>query len=535
MFLREYEKIMNLLRQRHVYLCVLALPAFSACQVESHEEASRPPNIVIFYVDDLGYGDVGSYGAIGVETPNIDRLAANGMRFTDAHSSAATCTPSRYSLLTGEHGFRRSARILRGDAPLIIPPDKPTLPALLKRAGYATAVVGKWHLGLGDGDLDWNGAIKPGPLEIGFDYAFLLPATGDRVPTVYVEGHQVVGLDPSDPIEVSYKEKVGNRPTGYENPELLRYKTDGQHNKTIVNGVSRIGHMAGGESALWVDEEFPDVFSTKAAEFIRANKDRPFFLFHSFHDIHVPRLPNPRFKGKSTMGPRGDAIAQTDWIVGALVDELEELGIDERTLLIFTSDNGPVLNDGYEDQAAELVGDHRPAGPFRGTKYSAFEGGTRVPTITYWPGSITPGTSDALVSQVDIYASIARLVGIESGDGEATDSRDQLAEWLGLSDTGREYLLEESVGGLSLRYRTWKYIPSVENPRPRTATKDIEGGFSTVPQLYDLSTDMGEQINLAGENPELVKALQLQLERIVGDTYLPLPESAWPTENKNVR
>ena len=512
---------------RLLFLCALLLPALSGCHADNpsvtaaavESTATRPPNIVIFYVDDLGYGDVGSYGAVGVETPNIDRLAANGVRFTDAHSSAATCTPSRYSLLTGEHGFRRKARILRGDAPLLIPVDKPTLPAMLKQAGYATAVVGKWHLGLGDGDLDWNAAVRPGPLEIGFDYAFLLPATGDRVPTVYVENHQVVGLDPADPVEVSYKEKVGDRPTGIENPELLRYETDGQHNKTIVNGVSRIGYMAGGESALWVDEEFPDVFSGKAAEFIRANKDRPFFLFHSFHDIHVPRLPNPRFKGKSTMGPRGDAIVQTDWIVGALVDELEKLGIDDRTLLIFTSDNGPVLNDGYEDQAVELIGDHKPAGPYRGSKYSAFEGGTRVPTISYWPGTINPGTSDALVSQLDIYASIAELVGVALDDSEARDSRDQLDVWLDRSDTGREYLLEESVGGLALRYGQWKYIPPKENPRPGTAAKGIEGGFSTVAQLYDLGADSGERVNLAKDNPELVKRLQLQLDRIVTDTY----------------
>jgi len=518
---------MNTTHPRLLCLWALVLQALSACYADNPSDiaasaenrAVRPPNIVIFYVDDLGYGDVSSYGAIGVETPSIDRLAADGMRFTDAHSSAATCTPSRYSLLTGEHGFRRNAAILRGDAPLLIPVGKPTLPAMLKRAGYTTAVVGKWHLGLGKGDLDWNEEIKPGPLEIGFDYAFLLPATGDRVPTVYVEDHKVVNLDSADPIEVSYKGKVGDRSTGYENPELLRLEADRQHNNTIVNGVSRIGHMGGGESALWIDEEFPDVFSAKAAEFIRANKDKPFFLFHSFHDIHVPRLPNPRFKGKSTMGPRGDAIAQTDWIVGALIKELEDLGIDDRTLLIFTSDNGPVLNDGYEDQAAELVGEHRPAGPFRGSKYSAYEGGTRVPTITYWPGKITPGVSDALVSQLDVYASLARLAGVEPGDGEAIDSRDQLDVWLGASDTGREYLLEESVGGLSLRYGSWKYIPPVENPRVRTATKGVEGGFSKVPQLYDLSTDNGERLNLASDNPKFINTLQFQFDRIVGDTY----------------
>ena len=513
-------------------ITILLLPALHACGAKQTDDTVAPsgaeeprlPNFVIFYVDDLGYADVGSYGAVGVETPHIDSLAAGGVRFTDAHSSAATCTPSRYSLLTGEHGFRSRAEILPGDAPALIRPGKPTIASMLKRAGYATAVVGKWHLGLGDGSVDWNREVKPGPLEIGFDYSFLLPATGDRVPTVFLENHRVVDLDPTDPIEVSYRKKVGDRPTGYENPELLRVKADRQHSDTIVNGVSRIGHMGGGESALWVDEEFPDVFTEKAVAFVRANKDRPFFLFHSFHDIHVPRLPNPRFEGLSTMGPRGDAIAQTDWIVGALVNELERLGIAENTLVIFTSDNGPVLDDGYADRSVELLGQHKPWGPFRGGKYSAFEAGTRVPTIAWWPGTIEPTSSDALVSQLDIYATVAALAGVELADGEALDSRDQLDTWLGRSPTGRKYLLEESVGTLSLRKDNWKYIvPFSGKELPDwLGPKGIEGGFEPEPQLYDLSLDIGEQNNLAADNAGMVEELQRVVEQIVESSY---PES----------
>lgn len=365
---------------------------------------ARLPNVIIFYADDLGYADVGYYGALGVETPEIDALAAKGVVFTDAHASAATCTPSRYSLLTGEYGFRAQAEILPGDAPMQIRPGKDTLASILKQAGYRTGVVGKWHLGLGDGYVDWNTAIKPGPLEIGFDYSFLLPATGDRVPTVYVENHEVIGLEADDPITVSYgAEKIGDRPTGVEQPEGRKQWADRQHSDTIVNGISRIGFMAGGKKAEWVDEEFPDVFTGNALDFIRDNKDQPFFLFHSYHDIHVPRIPHPRFVGESEMGPRGDAIVQMDWMTGQIVKELKALGIEDDTLLIFTSDNGPVLDDGYGDEAVEKLGAHKPWGPFRGGKYSAYEAGARVPTIVSWPGRVSPGKNDALISQVDFF------------------------------------------------------------------------------------------------------------------------------------
>jgi len=505
------------------YFYILLVLIIASCQTNSEKENTnnedqikrKKPNVVIIYVDDLGYADVGCYGAKGVETPNINRLAENGIRFTDAHSPAATCTPSRYSLLTGEYAFRNNARILPGDAPLLINPERPTLASMLKRAGYQTAVVGKWHLGLGSGTINWNEDIKPGPLEIGFDYSFLLPATGDRVPTVYLENHKITNLDISDPIEVSYKEKVGNRPTGLERPDLLRYKADTQHSQTIVNGVSRIGTMAGGESALWVDEEFSEVFLSKAKQFINTNKDKPFFLLFSFHDIHVPRLPNKRFEGKSTMGVRGDAIAQMDWTTGELINELETLGIDDNTLIIFTSDNGPILDDGYFDQAVELVGEHKPAGVFRGGKYSSYEAGTRVPTITYWPGKIKAAESKALFSQIDLYASIASLVGENLTDQEAVDSKNVLDALLGDKKTAREFMLEEAFS-LSIRKNNWKYIEafSGEMVPDWLANKDIETGLMFEPQLFDLSKDIGEQNNLIEQYPEIAKELQEKITSI---------------------
>ena len=451
------------------FLATSIICTLSACvndQATAPDQASSPvkqenkkPNVVIFYVDDLGFGDISVNGAKGVTTPNIDALAANGINFTDAHSSAATCTPSRYSLLTGEHAFRKDAAVLKGDAPLLIGIDQPTLPRLLKKAGYETAVVGKWHLGLGDGtkELNWNEAVSPGPLEIGFDYSFLLPATGDRVPAVYLENYHVVNLDKNDPLSVSYKKKIGDRPTGYENPELRRQVADDQHNETIINGISRIGHMAGGKSAEWVDEDFYQVFTNKANDFIADNKAKPFFLFFSFHDIHVPRLPNKRFQGKSSMGLRGDAIVQMDWITGQVVNQLKAQGVLDDTIIIFTSDNGPVLTDGYDDEAIQRLGDHKPAGIYRGGKYSAYEAGTRMPTILHYPAKVKTGVSNSLMSQIDVYASIANLLGLQLANDEAIDSQDHLAAWFDAKQPGRDSLVEEAYT-LSLRDKNFKYI-----------------------------------------------------------------------------
>lgn len=496
--------------------CILPVLFLMSCKERSvGPRDNTKPNVIIIYLDDLGIGDLGCYGATAVKTPHVDRLAAEGIRFTDAHSTAATCTPSRFSLLTGSYAFRNAAAILPGDAPLLIRPETPTIAGMFKQNGYKTAVIGKWHLGLGNGVPDWNGELNPGPLEIGFDYSFIIPATLDRVPTVYVQDHHVYNLDPADPIKVDYTKKTGDWPTGLERPDLLKFGADTQHSNTITDGISRIGYMTGGKAALWKDEEMPFVFLEKVDSFITKHKEDPFFLYFSFTDIHVPRAPNARFKNATAMGSRGDAIVQMDWSAGELMKILDKQGLADNTIVIFTSDNGPVLDDGYHDEAEKLVGDHDPSGGFNGGKYSAYEAGTRMPTIIYWKNRIKPQVSDALISQVDFYASFAKLLNHHLAPDEAPDSFDMLDALLGNTYKGRELLLEESLT-MSLREGNWKYIaPSEKGITGWMKNKRIPIGLMPVPQLYNLLDDRKEQHNLADANREQAAKMRAQLKQIL--------------------
>lgn len=488
--------------------CFIAAPICRAQQ--------QKPNVVIIYADDLGYGDLSCYGAKMIQTPNIDKLAAQGMKFTRGHATAATCTPSRYSLLTGEYAWRKKGtNILPGDASLIVPTNRTTLPIVFKKAGYQTAAIGKWHLGLGNGgEPDWNGEIKPGPNETGFDYSFFFPATADRVPTVFIENHHVIALDTTDPITVSYQHKVGDDPTGKEFPQLLKmHSTPGQgHDQTIVNGIGRIGYMKGGRTARWTDEELAFTFIDKAKKFIRQQQERPFFLYLSLSDIHVPRMPGTAFKGISKLGYRGDAILQMDWSVGQVMQMLESLHLDKNTIVIFSSDNGPVLDDGYQDGAVTQQHGHQPTGPFRGGKYSILEGGTRVPFIIHWPHSIKPGVSDALVSQVDLLASFAAMFRQSLPDNDAVDSWNLLDAFLGKSKKGRSSYVED---GSSMAYiqGDWKYIVPKAGPKLMEAV-NIETGLDTAPQLFNLKNDPAEKNNMAAANAALVQRMAAALEQV---------------------
>lgn len=505
--------------------CLLAL-VFSACNSGSSQESSdsrdqarqEKPNVIIIYADDLGYGDLSSYGAQHLSTPNIDTLASEGLQFTNAHSTAATCTPSRYSLMTGEYAFRKEdAHILPGNASLLISQDQATLGTVFQKAGYTTASIGKWHLGLGPEEgPDWNGAVKPGPNEVGFDYSFIFPATADRVPTVFLENHKVIALEKQDSLAVSYDHKVGDEPTGKEHPELLKMKASHGHDGTIVNGIGRIGWMSGGKSARWTDEELSDTFLARSQHFIEENKGEPFFLYYAINEIHVPRMPATRFKGKSKLGYRGDVILEMDHLVGELMKTLKANKLAQNTIVIFTSDNGPVLDDGYIDASAELAEkyDYNPAGSFRGGKYSLLEGGTRMPFIVHWPEKIKPGKSDALISQMDLLASFAEMHNINLSGDDAVDSENMLNVLLGRSKTGRETYVEQN-NGAALAYIKdgWKYIGPHSGPSINKAV-NIETGLSEEPQLYNLKKDKAEQHNLAEKYPKKIKQMAKELEQL---------------------
>ena len=495
-----------------LYRLLWVLAVAAACGTSL---ADTPPNIVVIMADDLGYGDVSCYGATRLETPNIDRLADEGVRFTSGYCSASTCTPTRFSFLTGTYAFRQPGTgIAAPNNPAIIKPGTVTIASLLQQAGYRTAVIGKWHLGLGGPNgPDWNGQLKPGPLEIGFDECFLLPTTNDRVPQVYVKNHRVLNLDSTDPLWVGDRAPEG-QPTGKTHRDTLKMDWSHGHNGTIHNGISRIGYYTGGHAARFRDEDLADEWVEQSVKFIEENKQRPFFLFFSSHDLHVPRMPHERFQGKTPLGYRGDAIVQLDWCVGELTKALERLGLAENTLVVFCSDNGPVLDDGYKDDAVEKLGNHKPAGPYSGGKYSVQEGGTRTPFITWWPGTIEPGVSDKLVCTIDLPASAAALAEVEVPTAACPDSHNVVDALLGKpAAEGRSELVQQDngrSGRLGFRQGEWKLIR-----RPIAKNRRKPNGPRFEYLLYDLNSDPGEKQNVAGKHPEKLAAMIDRLNEIV--------------------
>ena len=491
---------------------------------------AKKPNVIVIMADDLGYGDLGCYGAKpkNLKTPHIDKLAKEGLKFTSGYCSASTCTPTRYSFLTGTYAFRgKNTGIAPPSSPLIIPEDTYTLPDMLKQAGYKTAVVGKWHLGLGSPGVgpQWNEQLKPGPREIGFDYNFLLPTTNDRVPQVYVENHRVLNLDPKDPLWVGMKKPSDDHPTGVTHRDTLKMDWTHGHNHTIHNGISRIGFYTGGHAARFRDEDLADKWVEKSKEWIGKNKKDPFFLFFASHDLHVPRIPHERFRGKSGMSYRGDVIVQLDWCVGEIVKYLKKEGLEKDTMIVFCSDNGPVGDDGYADEALEKMGDHKAAGPYSGGKYSIFEGGTRTPFIAYWPGTIKPGVSDEVVCTIDFAGSLANHLGVKLPEDACLDSLDVMDAMLGKKGAkGRPHLIQQDNGrGNNYGYRAGKWKLQRHDSK-KTQNFQVNKLLSSqrgqpVPQyaLFDLSKDPAEKNNLAEKNPKVFERMKSELQKFLDD------------------
>jgi arylsulfatase A-like enzyme len=480
------------------------------------------PNVVLIYADDLGYGDVGCYGAERVDTPHIDRLAEEGRLVTDAHSASATCTPSRYSLLTGQYAWRiGNFSPVFSHSPLIIDPDRTTLADVFKEAGYATAAIGKWHLGFGDrGMPDWNGELKPGPLELGFDYYFGVPVVNSHPPFVYVENHRVVALDPEeDPL-------VWRRNT----PNPLTKKYPEKVTRPLPNGFGFRGGKAAHE--LYVDEMVGTTLTEKALAWMEEQRGRPFFLYYGTTAIHHPFTPHPRFQGTSEAGPYGDFIHELDWITGELMAAVEARGETDDTVFIFTSDNGGMLNRG--GQQAWAAG-HRLNGKLLGFKFDVWEGGHRVPFIVRWPGLTPHGSrSDALVSSIDLMRTFADHLGIRLPDTAATDSvsllPDLTKERPANSRTDMIYA-GQSREHLSLREGDWVYIPAQGGggfgnglsgmKRTDNTNSDItpDGRIradAPPQQLYNLADDLGQRFNVVREHPEKAAELRARLVEVAG-------------------
>lgn len=444
------------------------------------------PNVIVILSDDIGYRDFGCYGAKLIKTPSIDKLAKKGVRFTNAYSPASTSSPTRYSLLTGEYAFRKDVSIMPGDAPLKIDPTKATLPNMFQKNGYTTAIVGKWHLGVGTAEkrVDFNKKIEYGASAIGFDYSFYFSGTNDRVPSIFIENEHVVGLDKNDPIKVSYQQKIGTEPTGAENPELLKLKPHITHDGTIVNGVSRMGWMSGGKNARWRDEDMAETFFNKTVEFIDKNQDAPFFIYYAPHNAHEPRIPSEKFRGHSKAGVYGDVIEEFDYYVGKLIEELKERDLYENTIIIISSDNNPMIKEGYIDGALENLNGHNPYGELRGEKYALTEGGFRVPFIVSWPTKVKKGfVQDQPYQYSDLLATSAGLLGFTTSKEDRKDSVDGSKLFLDKdAPIYRPYLvLQNNEGDIAIRQGDWKLIP---------ANKTNEE------QLYNLADDPSELRNV---------------------------------------
>jgi arylsulfatase A len=339
------------------------------------------------------------------------------------------------------------------------------------------------------------------------------------VPQVFVEDRRVKNLDPADPLWVGNTKPTDDHPTGLTHRDSLKMDWSHGHNQTIHNGISRIGFYTGGQKARFRDEDLADTWVRESNRWIEANKDRPFFLFFASQDIHVPRVAHERFQGQTPLGPRGDCTVQLDWCVGELMKTLDRLALAEKTLVVFCSDNGPVLDDGYKDDAVEKLGDHEPAGAFRGGKYSVWEGGTRTPFITRWKGRIAPGVSDEVVCTIDLAASLAALTGQSLAADGCLDSFNILEALLGQPGAkGRDSLLQQDngSGNFGLRLGEWKLVRLRQRGKSQATVSRTQAALPAgTHSLYRLTDDPGERQDVSAAHSDIVRQLTEQLDKII--------------------
>ncbi|MGJ8676700.1 MAG: sulfatase family protein [Akkermansiaceae bacterium] len=508
-------------------ITIAAIAMLPAIQLQAGEE--KAPNVVLIFADDLGYGDLSSYGATKLQTPNIDKLAAEGRRFTDAHSASAVCTPSRYGLLTGEYPFKANGGKgiwgpARVNAPLMIDTETLTIADVFKRSGYDTAVFGKWHLGFGTKVNDWQEPLSPGPQDLGFDYYFGMPIVNSAPPYVYVENDRIVGGDPADPLVY-----LGNKPTDKATPITPIPKEAAQRSDNRFSGAVE-AHK------LFNDYEVGTTLAHKATDWIKTREGKPFFLYFATTNVHHPFTPAKQFQGTSQAGLYGDFVHELDWIVGEVMNSLEAAGVADNTLIIFTSDNGGMFNHGGR-HAAELG--HKINGDLLGSKFGIWEGGHRVPFIAWWPEKIEKGTvSDQLLNNVDMLASFAALTGQELSADDQKDSINMLPALIGNPEqTLRTKMIvtPHKPSHMALRKGKWMYIPAksdggFKGSKPNqhawggaavtklvnTPNSDIVDGKikkdAPEGQLYDLEADVNQTKNLYNEYPELVEELSKELQ-----------------------
>ncbi|WP_372774719.1 arylsulfatase [Mangrovibacterium sp.] len=498
--------------------------------------AQDKPNVVLIFVDDLGYGDIGCYGATKVKTPNIDKLASEGRMFTDAHSASAVCTPSRYALLTGQYPLRaNNGAGIWGPAPvtspLLIEPDRLTIADVFKTSDYKTAALGKWHLGFGVGENNWQEPLRPGPQDLGFDYYFGVPVVNSAPPYVYVENDRVVGGDPSDPLVYlgrgAHEDATPITPIPPEASQRTPNMFKGAVEAHKQYNDYTVGTMLAGKAVDWISD----------------NKQNPFFLYLATTHIHHPFTPGTNFQGSSDAELYGDFIQELDWMVGQVTETLEKHGLSENTLVIFTSDNGAMLNLGGRNA---VKAGHKINGDLLGFKFGVWEGGHRIPFIAKWPGKIEAGSKSAqLICNVDMLATFMALTGQDPKTLDNSDSKNMMPALVGnpKKPIRDELILAPSKKqNLSLRKGKWIYIPaqgsggfSGSKPEhhawggaPAVAfvggkNSDIENGKikedAPPAQLYDLEKDVNQSTNLYNEYPEIVKEMDAILK-----TYIPIKE-----------